>query len=118
MTVGCDSVTAVDIGRGTTSFSSSALLFSLILLILGKGCLIKVLFAFFSLTSYPKFKFGTEFASEALPTKWIEQTLSPSDGFHSILSLFCYFEALIHLFLNSAFLNMLEKQYNLNGGIQ
>ena len=57
MTIGCDSVTIVDIGRETTS------LFSLILVFLGKGCLIKVLLAFFSSTSYPKFKVGTEFAS-------------------------------------------------------
>ena len=63
MTVGCDSVTVVDIGRGPTSSSSSTSLFSLILPFLGKGCLIKNLFAFFFSTSCPKFKVGTEFAS-------------------------------------------------------
>ena len=59
MTVGYDLVTVVDIGRGTTSSTS---LIHLFLLFLGNGCLIKVLFAFFSLTSYSKFKVGTEFA--------------------------------------------------------
>ena len=63
MTVGCDSVTVVDIGRGTTSSSPSTSLFCLILLFLGEGYLIKVLLAFFSSTSYPKFKVGTEFSS-------------------------------------------------------
>ena len=62
MTAGCDLVTVVDIGRATTSSSSSTSLFSLILPSLGKGCLIKVFPAFFSSTSYPKFKIGTEFA--------------------------------------------------------
>ena len=82
MTVGCDSVTVVDIGRGTKSSKSLTSLFSLILLCLGKGCLIKFLLPFFSSTSYPKFKVGTELAALALPTKWIEETLSLSDGFH------------------------------------
>ena len=53
MTGGCDSVTVLDIGRGTASSSSSTALFSLILLFLGKGCVIKVPLAFFSSTSYP-----------------------------------------------------------------
>ena len=69
--------------------------------------------AFFYSISYSKIKVGTEFAS-----KRIQQTLSLSDGFHSVLSLFCLFKALIHLFLNSAFINMLGKQYILNGGTQ
>ena len=60
MTVACDSVTVLDIGREITSSSSSTSLFSLILPFLGKGCLIKVLLAFFSATSYPKFKVGTK----------------------------------------------------------
>ena len=64
VTVDCDSVTVVDIGRGiNTSFSSSKSLSSLILLVLGKGYLIKVVLAFFTSTSYPNFKVGTEFAS-------------------------------------------------------
>ena len=63
MTGGCDSVTVVDIGRGTASSSSSTALFSLILLFLGKGLVIKVPLAFFSSTSYPKYKVGIEFAS-------------------------------------------------------
>ena len=63
MTVGCDLVTVVDIGRGTTSSLSSTSLFSLILLFLEKGCLVKVLLAFFSSTSYPKFRVGTESTS-------------------------------------------------------
>ena len=62
MTVGCDSVTVVDIGRGTKSSKSLTSLFSLILLCLGKGCLIKVL-PFFPATSYPNFKIGAEFVS-------------------------------------------------------
>ena len=63
MTVDCDSVPVVDKGReGSTPYSSSTSLFSLILRFLGKGCLIKVLLAFFSSASYPKFKGGTEFA--------------------------------------------------------
>ena len=63
MTVGCESVTVVHIGRRTTSSSSLSSLFSLILFFLGKACLIKVFHAFFSSTSYPKLKVGTEFAS-------------------------------------------------------
>ena len=58
MTAGCDSVTVVNMGTGTTSSTS---LFSFMLHFLGKGCLIKVLLAFFSSTSYHKFKVGTEF---------------------------------------------------------
>ena len=117
MTVGCDSVTVVDISRGTKSSKSLTSLFSLILLCLGKGCLIKVL-PFFPATSYPNFKIGAEFVSWALPTKWIEETLSLSNGFHLFLSWFYLFKALIYLFLNSAFLSMLGKQYNLNSSIQ
>ena len=105
----------VDIERGITSSSSSTSLFSLIFF---KQGLPEVLHAFFSLTSSPKFKVGTEFASKVLPTKWMVQTLLLSDGFHSVLFLFCLFKALIHLFYNSAFLNILGKQSNLNGGIQ
>ena len=63
MTVGSDSVIVVNIGRGATSSFSSTSLFYFILRFLSKGCLIKVLLAFFSSTSYPKFKFGTTFAS-------------------------------------------------------
>ena len=69
MTVGCDSVAVVDIGRGTKSSESLASLFSLIFPCLGKGFLIKFLLPFFSSTSYPKFKIGTELAALALPTK-------------------------------------------------
>ena len=71
----------VDIERGITSSSSSTSLFSLIFF---KQGLPEVLHAFFSLTSSPKFKVGTEFASKVLPTKWMVQTLLLSDGFHSV----------------------------------
>ena len=117
MTVGCDSVTVVDIGRGTKSSKSLASLFSLIFPCLGKGCLVKLL-PFFPSTSYLNFKIGTEFVSWALPTKWMEETLLLWNGFHLFLSLFYLFKSLIYLFLNSAFLSMLGKQYNLNSSIQ
>ena len=108
------SVTVVDIGRVTSSSLSSTWLSSLILLFLGKGCLIKFFFAFFFSTSYPKFEVGTEFAYK----HYQQNGYSKPCHFQIVSTQFCLFKAQIHSFFNSEFLNMLGKQYNLNGGTQ